>query len=103
MFQLLKKHYSRYTPEVVSSVTGAKKEEFLQVCKTIATPPDRTMTSLYALGWTQHSVGSQNIRAMAMIQLLLGNGMAGGGVNALRGLQHPGAHRPGRALGCPAT
>ena len=88
VFQLMKKHYARYTPEVVSSVTGAKKEEFLQVCKTIATtaPPDRTMTSLYALGWTQHSVGSQNIRAMAMIQLLLGNvGMAGGGVNALRG------------------
>ena len=55
----LKKHLRRYTPEVVSSVTGAKKEEFLQVCKTIATTavPDRTMTSLYALGWTQHSVG----------------------------------------------
>ncbi len=88
VFQLLKKHYARYTPEVVSSISGASREKFLKACETIATTsvPDRTMTSLYALGWTQHSVGSQNIRAMAMIQLLLGNvGMAGGGVNALRG------------------
>jgi formate dehydrogenase major subunit len=88
VFQLLKQHYARYTPEMVSNVTGAAKEKFLKVCETIATTsvPDRTMTSLYALGWTQHSVGSQNIRAMAMVQLLLGNvGMAGGGVNALRG------------------
>ncbi len=88
VYQVLKAHYSRYTPEVVSNVTGAAPDKFLKVCETIATTsvPDRTMTSLYALGWTQHSVGSQNIRAMAMIQLLLGNvGMAGGGVNALRG------------------
>ncbi|WP_162629566.1 molybdopterin-dependent oxidoreductase, partial [Klebsiella pneumoniae] len=48
--------------------------------------PDKTASFLYALGWTQHSIGAQNIRTMAMIQLLLGNmGMAGGGVNALRG------------------
>ncbi len=88
VFQLLKQHYARYTPELVSTVTGADKAKFLKACETIATTsvPDRTMTSLYALGWTQHSVGAQNIRAMAMIQLLLGNvGMAGGGVNALRG------------------
>jgi formate dehydrogenase major subunit len=88
VFQLMKQHYSRYTPELVSDITGAPREKFLKVCEIIATTsvPDRTMTSLYALGWTQHSVGSQNIRAMAMIQLLLGNvGMAGGGVNALRG------------------
>jgi formate dehydrogenase major subunit len=88
VFQLMKQHYARYTPEKVSEITGTPRELFLEVCAAIAStaPPERTMTSLYALGWTQHSVGSQNIRAMAMIQLLLGNiGMPGGGVNALRG------------------
>ncbi len=88
VFQLLKQHYARYTAEKVSEITGTPRELFLEVCAAIAStaPPERTMTSLYALGWTQHSVGSQNIRAMAMIQLLLGNiGMPGGGVNALRG------------------
>jgi len=88
VYQLMKRHYARYTPEVVSSLTGVAKETFLKICEVIGStaPPDRTMTSLYALGWTQHSVGSQNIRAIACIQLLLGNmGMPGGGVNALRG------------------
>ncbi len=88
VYQLLLKHVSRYTPEVVASVTGADVAKFHQVCELVASTsvPNRTMTSLYALGWTQHSVGAQNIRSMAMIQLLLGNmGMAGGGVNALRG------------------
>jgi formate dehydrogenase major subunit len=88
VFQLMKKHFERYTPDKVCEITGTPKELFLQVCDAIAStaPPERTMTSLYALGWTQHSVGSQNIRTMAMIQLLLGNiGMPGGGVNALRG------------------
>jgi formate dehydrogenase major subunit len=88
VYQLMKKHYARYTPEVVSSLTGVAKDTFLKICEAIATTasPDRTLTSLYALGWTQHSVGSQNIRAIACIQLLLGNmGMPGGGVNALRG------------------
>ncbi len=64
------------------------KADFLKVCEVLASTsaPDRTTTFLYALGWTQHTVGAQNIRTMAMIQLLLGNmGMAGGGVNALRG------------------
>jgi formate dehydrogenase major subunit len=87
-FQLMKKHYSRYTPELVSKVTGTPKDQFLKVCEMMAetAAPDKTMTICYALGWTQHSVGSQNIRTMAMIQLLLGNmGMAGGGINALRG------------------
>ena len=86
-FQLLKKHYSRYTPDMVSKVSGTPKESFLKVCEMIAetAAPDKTMTILYALGWTQHSVGSQNIRTMAIIQTLLGNmGMAGGGINALR-------------------
>jgi formate dehydrogenase major subunit len=88
VYQLMKAHYARYTSEKVAEITGATKEKFLEVCKLIASTatPNRTMTSLYALGWTQHSVGAQNIRAMAMVQLLLGNvGMAGGGVNALRG------------------
>ena len=88
VYQLLKAHYARYTPEKVSEITGVAKEKFLEVCEIIASTsaPDRTMTHLYALGWTQHTVGSQNIRGMAMLQLLLGNmGMPGGGVNALRG------------------
>ncbi|CAG0992478.1 partial formate dehydrogenase major subunit, partial [Rhodocyclaceae bacterium] len=88
VFQLLKKHYSRYTPEVVSQVCGTPKDAFLKVCEYIAetAAPNKTMTNLYALGWTEHSVGSQNIRCMAIIQQLLGNmGMAGGGINALRG------------------
>jgi formate dehydrogenase major subunit len=88
VLQLLKKHYSRYTPEAVNNICGTPKDSFLKVCETIATTsaPDRTTTFMYALGWTQHSVGSQMIRTAAMVQLLLGNvGMAGGGVNALRG------------------
>jgi formate dehydrogenase-N alpha subunit len=88
VFQQLKKHYARYTPEQVSRITGTPKDAFLKVCEHIAgtAAPDKVMTICYALGWTQHSVGSQNIRTMAMIQLLLGNmGRPGGGVNALRG------------------
>lgn len=88
VFQQLKKHYSRYTPEMVSQITGTPKDQFLKVAEMIAatSATDKVMTILYALGWTQHSVGSQNIRTMAMIQLLLGNmGRPGGGVNALRG------------------
>ncbi len=87
-FQMLKAHYARYTPDVVQQVCGTPKEAFLKVCEYIAetAAPNKTMTNLYALGWTEHSVGSQNIRCMAIIQLLLGNmGMAGGGINALRG------------------
>jgi formate dehydrogenase-N alpha subunit len=88
VFQQMKKHYSRYTPELVSSITGTPKDQFLKVCELMAetSATNKVMTILYALGWTQHSVGSQNIRTMAMIQLLLGNmGRPGGGVNALRG------------------
>ena len=73
---------------MVAKVCGTPKDAFLKVCEYIASTaaPNRTMTNLYALGWTEHSVGSQNIRCMAIIQLLLGNmGMAGGGINALRG------------------
>ena len=88
VFQLLKKHYSRYTLEIVSRITGTPKEDLLKVYKTYAQTgkPDKAGTILYAMGWTQHTVGTQNIRAMSIVQLLLGNmGMAGGGVNALRG------------------
>lgn len=88
MWNLLKQHVSRYTPDVVENICGTPKDAFLKVCEYIAetSAHDKTASFLYALGWTQHSVGAQNIRTMAMIQLLLGNmGMAGGGVNALRG------------------
>ncbi len=88
VFQLLKKHYSRYTMEKVTAITGTPQDDLEKVYKTYASTgtPDRAGTELYAMGWTQHTVGTQNIRAMAMIQLLLGNmGIAGGGVNALRG------------------
>ena len=88
VYQLMKSHFSRYTPEKVSSICGTPKDQFLKVCEYIAetSRPDKVMTILYALGWTQHSHGSQNIRTMAMIQMLLGNvGRPGGGVNALRG------------------
>jgi formate dehydrogenase-N alpha subunit len=88
VWNLLKQHVSRYTPEVVENICGTPQADFQKVCEVLASTSavDRTTTFLYALGWTQHSVGSQNIRTMAMIQLLLGNmGMAGGGVNALRG------------------
>lgn len=88
VWNLLKTHVSRYTPEIVERICGTPKADFLKVCQMLAetSARDRTATFLYALGWTQHSVGAQNIRTMAMIQLLLGNmGMAGGGINALRG------------------
>ncbi len=88
VFQLMKKHFSRYTPETVQNVCGTPKDQFLKVAEMIGatSTPDKVLTILYALGWTQHSHGSQNIRTMAMIQLLLGNiGRPGGGVNALRG------------------
>jgi formate dehydrogenase major subunit len=88
VYQLMKHHFSRYTPEMVETICGTPKDKFLKVAEIIGTTctPDKVLTILYALGWTQHSHGSENIRTMAMIQLLLGNmGRAGGGVNALRG------------------
>lgn len=88
VWNLLRQHVARYTPEVIENLCGTPRADFLQVCEYIAetSAPDKTTSFLYALGWTQHTVGAQNIRTMAMIQLLLGNmGMAGGGVNALRG------------------
>jgi formate dehydrogenase major subunit len=88
VYQLMKLHYARYTPEMVERVCGTPKEKFLQICEMMASTatPTRAMTMMYALGWTQHSVGTQMIRTAAMVQLLLGNiGIAGGGMNALRG------------------
>jgi formate dehydrogenase major subunit len=88
VWSLLKKHVSVYTPETVERICGTPKDKFLTVAKMISgtSAKDKFMTSMYALGWTQHSKGSQNIRAMAMLQLILGNiGVRGGGMNALRG------------------
>jgi formate dehydrogenase major subunit len=88
VYRMMKTHYSRYTPEMVSTICGTPRDAFLEICEMIAgtAAPDKAMTVMYALGWTQHSQGSQMIRTAAMVQLLLGNiGMAGGGMNALRG------------------
>lgn len=88
VYNLMKAHYARYTPEMVERVCGTPRDKFLKVCEMMASTatPTRAMTIMYALGWTQHSVGSQMIRTGAMVQLLLGNiGVAGGGMNALRG------------------
>jgi formate dehydrogenase major subunit len=88
VFQLLKKHYRRYTPEMVENVCGVAKDHFLQVCEEICrnSGRERTASFVYSVGWTQHTHGVQNIRAAAIIQLLLGNiGRPGGGIMALRG------------------
>jgi formate dehydrogenase major subunit len=88
VLQLLKKHYSRYTLQKVSEITGTPTADLEKVYKAYASTgaPGKAGTSLYAMGWTQHTVGVQNIRTMAIIQDLLGNmGIAGGGINALRG------------------
>jgi formate dehydrogenase major subunit len=88
VFNLLKEHARPYTSEMVERICGTPKDKFVRIAQMIAetSSPTKTMTSMYALGWTQHSKGSQNIRTMAMLQLLLGNiGVRGGGMNALRG------------------
>jgi len=88
VFQLLKKHFSRYDLDTVSAITGTPKEDLQKVYEMYSASGEKGKagTIMYAMGWTQHTVGTQNIRTMAMIQLLLGNmGVAGGGVNALRG------------------
>ncbi len=88
VFQLLTKHVDRFTPEMVERICGTPKEQFLKVAELVTSTGNaaRVGTILYALGWTQHSIGVQIIRAAAMLQLLLGNvGRPGGGVNALRG------------------
>jgi formate dehydrogenase major subunit len=88
VFQIVKRHYSRYTPEMVEKTTGCPKETFLKVAETILanSGADRTTSFAYAVAWTQHTYGVQIIGACALLQLLLGNiGRPGAGVMALRG------------------
>jgi len=88
VYQILTRHFARYTPAMVEEVCGVSPGAFLQVADTYcrASGPEKTGTICYALGWTQHSTGAQTIRTAAILQLLLGNiGRPGGGILALRG------------------
>ncbi len=88
IFQVVKRHYARYTPEMVERGTGMPRHVFLEIAEafTSASGPDKTASICYAVGWTHHSTGVQIIRAAAILQLLLGNmGRPGGGILALRG------------------
>ena len=88
VFQLLKRHFARYTPDVVSQVCGCAPEELTRVAELLCANSGRERTSVivYALGWTQHTTGVQMIRTAAILQLLLGNvGRPGGGIMAMRG------------------
>ena len=88
VFQILKRHFNRYTPEVVERVCGVSRADFLRVAEALSanSGPERTSALVYAVGWTQHTVGVQYIRTAAILQLLLGNiGRPGGGILALRG------------------
>lgn len=88
VFQVLKRHFSRYTPEMVEQVCGVPQDLFRQVCELVTenSGRDRTTAFAYAVGWTQHTVGVQYIRTACILQLLLGNiGRPGGGILALRG------------------
>ncbi|MEA2601311.1 MAG: formate dehydrogenase major subunit [Acidobacteriota bacterium] len=91
VFQLLKQQFSRYTPEMVERVTGIPKDQFLKAAELFTSirkdgDMKKAATIIYAVGWTQHTFGTQIIRTAAILQMLLGNvGRAGGGVNALRG------------------
>src|SRR5436190_8712082 len=91
VFQLLRQQYSRYTPEMVERITGIPQGQFLKAADLFTSVRKdgnmkKAATIIYAVGWTQHTFGTQIIRTAAILQLLLGNvGRAGGGVNALRG------------------
>jgi formate dehydrogenase major subunit len=88
VFQVVKRHFARYTPEMVQDVCGIPPELFAKVCDALTenSGRDRTSAFSYAVGWTQHTVGAQYIRAASVLQLLLGNvGRPGGGIQALRG------------------
>ncbi len=88
VLQVLKRHYARYTPEMVEQICGIPQDLFRRVCELITanSGPDRTTSFVYSVGWTQHTVGSQYIRTAAILQTLLGNmGRPGGGILALRG------------------
>src|ERR1700676_3058151 len=87
VFQILKRHYARYTPDVVNQICGVPADQFAKVCEAVTANSGRERTTawVYSVGWTQHSVGAQYIRGAAIIQLLLGNiGAPGGGILALR-------------------
>src|SRR5205807_541932 len=112
VFQLLRKQYSRYTPEMVERITGISKAEFLKAADlytSIRKDGDmkKAATVIYAVGWTQHTFGTQIIRTAAILQLLLGNVCrAGGGVNALRGhsnIQGATAREPSSGTTCAAS
>jgi formate dehydrogenase major subunit len=88
VFQIVKRHYARYTPAMVAGICGCSEAQFLEVAKTLCDNSGRERTSafVYAVGWTQHTVGVQYIRAATLVQSLLGNiGRPGGGILALRG------------------
>jgi len=88
VYQILKRHFARYTPETVERVCGVPQDTFLEVCDAWASNSGRERTTMlvYSVGWTQHTTGVQYIRAGAILQLLLGNvGRPGGGIMALRG------------------
>jgi formate dehydrogenase major subunit len=88
VFQILRRHFARYTPAMVEDVCGVPADTFLAIADAFcrASGPERTAAICYAVGWTQHSVGVQTIRTAAILQLLLGNiGRPGGGILALRG------------------
>jgi formate dehydrogenase major subunit len=88
VFQILRRHFARYTPEVVEQICGVPREKLVQVAEILCRNSGRERTSAicYAVGWTQHTTGVQNIRAASIVQLLLGNiGRPGGGILALRG------------------
>jgi formate dehydrogenase major subunit len=88
VYQMLRRHYAAYTPEMVERVCGVPQDKFLAVAEALCanSGPERTSAIAYAVGWTHHTTGVQNIRAASVIQLLLGNiGRPGGGILALRG------------------
>ncbi|MBB3325782.1 formate dehydrogenase major subunit [Friedmanniella antarctica] len=88
VFQVLKRHFARYTPEMVQETCGISAEQLLEVCEAVTenSGRDRTTCWVYSVGWTHHTVGVQMIRTSAIVQLLLGNvGRPGGGILALRG------------------
>jgi len=88
VYQILRRHFARYTPEMVHEVCGIEPEQFLRVAEAMTSNSGRERTSAiaYAVGWTHHTVGAQMIRTAAILQALLGNiGRPGGGILALRG------------------
>jgi formate dehydrogenase major subunit len=88
VLQILKRHYRRYTPEMVEQACGVPRDQFVKVAETIVANSgrERTTSFAYAVAWTQHTTGTQIISCCAILQLLLGNvGRPGGGIMALRG------------------